>query len=347
VYAVAALLGVACAVGTTGAAAAAQPEAHQQTTQEAKPDARGERAGRSAERQADRQAEKQPPDRPAGRRGFLTAPLTPERLRDQINNRLRMAAEFQRRLEEARQKLDDGADPAEVQRGLEQLSNRFVGGAGAAGGGGGTAGGGAGGNRNDARPALDGLDGLGFDAPPRGGGANLTAEELDQARGTLRALRPNLLARMEETSKNDGTVLHRALNMAAPRVRALLDARRGDDKDMAELRADDLESAIDLLRAARAYGEAARAGDREKLGAAETELRSVLSRQFDVRARIQARQIEQLSRRLENARAELNKSRERRDQIVEEKARGILRGARGEGARGEGAKGGGKGAEGK
>jgi len=288
-----------------------------------------------AEKPAERNAEKG--ERPARvGAGAQQGTVTKQRLR----GRLELARAVVRKLEEAQRLADSGADAAEVEKAFAEAGRmgRFVGdgergsggpqgaGSGGAGQAGGNAGkqvdkGGRGGEKIFDLPGVAGLEDGGL-----GAGRALSAEEIASVREMFERAAPEQFAKLGEHSRGREQQMNRVLGIVAPRVRALGDAQ--DKKDgSVELRREELGNTLELIHRSREILDLGKNATPEQREAAGKRLRETLGKQFDVRLRLQGKQIDLLFERAGKMRADLNRLAEQRDKFVGDKAASMLRGA--------------------
>ena len=94
-----------------------------------------------------------------------------------------------------------------------------------------------------------------------------------------------------------------------------------------ELRREELENTLDLIHRSREILDLGKNATPEQRETAGKRLRETLGKQFDVRLRLQAKQIDQLFERAGKMRADLNRLAEQRDKFVGDKAASMIRGA--------------------
>lgn len=236
-----------------------------------------------------------------------------EALRARIVRRLEDAKRMQARLERALELFDKGAAHAEVRREMREGGPEPVG---------------AGPRPGERRP-------------PRGmregdGGWSNSGEAVLRS---LDAHEPALAARVREQMTEDPALGRRVVGWVAPRLRELIGER---DEELRGLRGAELHEGPAIVEAMRAVVQAASRGEEGEsdLSEAKQRLREALGRHYDLRVRIQQREVELLAERLEELRAELAATESRREAALDEQIEALLSQVRERAAgrgRGEGA----------
>ncbi|MBL8991511.1 MAG: hypothetical protein JNJ48_08035 [Phycisphaerae bacterium] len=288
--------GVMAAVTLTASLLWAQPEQSPPGSQPIQP---GKGPGRTMDR-PERMGEQFPAD-PAALRAFLERRA--EASRRQVE-----------RFESALRDLESGKDATEVRRGLLQREMRERGegeGPDAA------PGGPAGGPGNRGQPQATGPLGEPMVRLPE----HERAASMDVVRGE----RPDLADRIERMAAQP-EVRERIYEVLGTRLRGLAELKRSNDPEMLTLRLDEIKGVMDIIRLSTEYGRAKRAGDAEAgLTQIRDAIRASAAEQFDIRLKIQQRQVEQLIRRSERMRADLGRLADERDRIIDEKTAQLLR----------------------
>ncbi len=282
----------------------------------------------------------EPPQPPAGQpeSGPLAGPpTTPGEsatvLRERIERRLDTLREAEKRLREALVKLGEGADPAEIRRLLDvQVGRGLLQGPGP----GGTA------HRPEgARPQPDDdaprpLRGsqptpsnipahaapelMGGDLPwsPFEGerGGPLSAEERERARAVIAAARPAIIEAHEHMRRDNPQMAERGWNALSGRLRGI-EQLQTSDPALFELKLDEVENGLAMMRQTRVLFEARQSGDPARVQHERRVMRDLLSRQFDTRAKAQALQIEHLDAKLRKMKADLGEAATRKDRFIE------------------------------
>ncbi|GJQ30336.1 MAG: hypothetical protein HBSAPP03_22200 [Phycisphaerae bacterium] len=285
----------------------------------------------------------QPPqgERPAQADRPREGVLDPENLLARLERRLADSKKAQEQLQTAIERLRGGASPAEALRDLDLIAR----------GPWGERGEGFGGRRFDGEmdpPGGPMREGPGLGEPPsgprdgmrpgegrgerrgegRGMGQPMTDEAREWATTFLRENLPTLSARMDAMRQTDPAMADAMLGRLLPKLR---DAARvkEQDPDLAKLRLDELRTGINVLESIRVLRQAREAtADDPKREAgirdATAALRSVLAEQHDVRMRLQSHEIQTLTKRLEDLRAELERKRSNREAGIDDMLRRII-----------------------
>jgi hypothetical protein len=216
--------------------------------------------------------------------------------------------------------LDRGEDPVNVRRSLEQAGRELRlawGNLGMGGPGGPGMGQRMGGPEGGPRPGEGpGGPGPGGEGPRRG---PMTPEERDRLRAMLREHRPALVEKLDRLGKNDAKAVDRLLGAIAGRVSGLAESR-DHDPDMFKLRGDELDNLVSVMDAASRLALSRRSGAPEaEAQKVRAELRGYMEQQFDIRVRIQERQLQDLKRRAERMQADIDSLKGDRDKFVQSK----------------------------
>jgi len=158
------------------------------------------------------------------------------------------------------------------------------------------------------------LDREGPDWAPRA----LSPEQRERSIAFLRQHLPTLAARFNALQERNAAFADRMLSRMTPGIREAQSAER-DDPELFELRLDEMRNGLSIMDAtkkARDLASSADGSDADRR-AAEAELREALERQFDIRSRVQSREIERLERRLARLREDLAEKRGRRDSFID------------------------------
>lgn len=274
-----------------------------------------------------------PPQREAGPRAGEPGlgergPMDPKGMRERLERRLSETQRLQEQLRTAIERLEKGQSPGEAVRALDLLARPRMGR--------------EAGRGEPGRPEFEpeGMRGRGgpergrpegpgprgiregkFDgrfAPP---GAELSAEQREVVMDAVREHLPTLAARMDALREMDPEAADRLMERLAPRLREAARVRE-QDPELAQLRLEDLRTGIEVLDAIRGLRRAqgmgvgeAREGAMER---AKGDLRARLVEQHEVRMRLQAREVDALTKRLEDLKAELDRKRGEGEKNVEE-----------------------------
>lgn len=249
-----------------------------------------------------------PPDRP--REGLMD----PEALASRLEKRLAESKKTQDQLQTAIDRLKGGATPADAMRDLDLLgrgmwNERSEGPRRTDGEMDPPDGPREGPGREGGRPGDGRRDGggRGMGGPPQ----PMTDEAREWATTFLRTNLPTIATRMDALRQTDPNVADAMLGRLIPKLR---DVERAQEKepDLAKLRLDELRTGIYSLEAIRTFRKArelpASDATREgRVAEATKSLRAVLVEQHDVRLRLQAHEIQALTKRLDSLRAELER----------------------------------------
>ncbi len=260
---------------------------------------------------------------------------SPAVLKERIARRLEFVQSAQKRLQEALDKLNAGADPIEVRRLLDvQMGRGALEGvrpAPSAKGGAketGTGPDAAGEPLRSRRPVPSNVPAGGPDdvmaADPFTGGPGerspgpMTAEERERIKAVIADARPGLLAAFDEMHRQSPAAAERAFHAISGRLRGIDELRTADPAQFA-LRLDEAENALAVMRQMKTLFEARARGDAGRLAAERATMRDLLSKQFDLRTRSQAAQIEHLEKRLGRMRAELGETGAKKDRLIDKR----------------------------
>lgn len=249
---------------------------------------RGEQ-GRDGERPRDtdpgRPGEEGPP-----RRGGLN---TPELAKAAIDRRLEEIERQRDRLSKLRERIAAGEDVQALQRELRE----------------GLAWGQFGSGPNAGGP------GAGQGGGPQGGRPG--PEERREVLQSIRDLRPDLADRIDQFTKETpvgGALLGRLMPRPGEIQRLL-----AEDPALLELKLDELSGSIEMMRQVRPLVELHLAGksDSPEAGNHRAELRATVSQQYDIRGKIQERDVEALVDRLERLRRDIADRAAKREESID------------------------------
>lgn len=278
-----------------------------------------------------------PPQRGEGLRD-RPRPIDRQDLKQRLERRREATKRLLERLEAANARLEQGADPTEIQRELERLMQAWN-------PGGPRPGGPLGGGPDRETPAPGqgrgpkGPDGPGLQQgrPERpmadmagdlglGPARPLAPEERAQIREFLKDQEPEIGKLVDEIAGANPALGDRAIDGLGARMHELRELRERDPA-MFDLRRAEVRGALEMMRSARQYAEAASVNDPARVTAAEKDLRERMAAQFEARAKIQQKQISDLERRLDRMRKDLDGVQTRRDAIIDERLDALKRGA--------------------
>lgn len=242
--------------------------------------------------------------RPPAREGAPPESATADELRRFIRQRNATLERQQQILAESARMLDEGKSPDEVRAHMrEAFAEDFEG-------------------RRDAfRDHL--RDRFDRDRPPREEGpeddgaprADRPEPTPEEVLAVIKELNPRLHERLERVRAADEQAFRDMLRGAGERVRRFIDERR-DHPDRFETRVQSMR----LEREAREQARRVAGASPADRAAAEATLRATVSRLFDLRAKIQADDIERLGARLDGARRRFEAMVTNRDRLIEQHA---------------------------
>lgn len=239
------------------------------------------------------------------------APEAPDALKERLTRRIEVSRSILKRTQQALDNLNAGGDPTEIRRTLDVQLGR------------GPTDGQRSRSHTDAQafPPVPGDDA----APPQGGrhGAPLTPDERERIRAVLARVRPTLLQSIDSANESNPALAERTFIAMSGRLRGL-DELEKTNPPLFELRLDETENGLAIMRQTKALFEAHLAADAAALDRERTTMRALLARQFDLRARSQTIQVEQLETKLAKMKAELAQTASRRDAIVERRLHEML-----------------------
>ncbi len=151
----------------------------------------------------------------------------------------------------------------------------------------------------------------------RGGGrGGLTEDQSATVLELIRAQRPALAARIEVLNP---TERREAINRAAPKLRNMIEMKRNDPQGYELYKQQWIleNQAGDLARRLKSV----KGDEAAKLHA---ELRAVSEQQFDIRSKLQDRDVSKLETRVAQLRADIQKQQNNRDQLIENQMKRLL-----------------------
>ncbi len=261
-------------------------------------------------------------------------------LRELLERRMEEHRANGKRIEEALQRLNGGADAATVSREyFDAIREARRPGAGTRGAPAGEEGAGSPGAQ---RPGKEPGGGMG-----RGsefgmfGGPKLSAEERAAAIKVLEDRHPDLVAKVVALAGGSSETLSRFKEAVAARVRTL-EATREKDPEEAALRLTELSTGLDLMRLGRELADAKKQGNLETAGPAlRARLVEALSTQFDARQQLSKLLLKRLREGADKQEAEIIAKDNDRAGLINKRTEDFLkmieRGRRGESREGESA----------
>lgn len=267
-------------------------------------------------------AQPAPDQPPQGRSQEGKPPLDREALKARLQRRLEESRKSQERLEAAIKRLDEGASPDDVRTEMEgDIRGGRGGGPQAMRGNGGGPG----------RPDGEGRGGR-FGDRGRGPGEGPPPAPVPDRELVLEFLKNHpgpMATRLSEAIKNNPREADVMIGRLAPRVREFMSER---DPQTRDLRIEEFQLGPEIFAASRRLAEAMRAGPDDsrdgEVKEAESALREVLTRQFDVRLKLHTRELETLEKRLRELREEVDENVKGRDEKIEKRLRDIEDGIR-------------------
>jgi hypothetical protein len=227
----------------------------------------------------------QPDARPENRQELPSDPAAAKKL---IERRLDETVKHEERLRAALKDLEQGKAPADVLKEFEPHARDAV--------------------RDTRRPG-DIDNRARTDRGPDRQARKITPEERAHALKFLHDASPVLGARFDDIIKKDPEYADRALGHMMGRIREAETAKERGNEWLYKLRVEEMEggaAVIDAMRAFRAAN-SANPQDAAKLNAATEQLRAALSRQLDNRLSLQTNEIDSLTKRLADLKADLEK----------------------------------------
>lgn len=261
------------------------------------------------------------------------APRDPKMLREMIDRGLDESARATRRFEEARKMLDDGRPPDEVVRFLREarsgmLADRFV-------------------ERfrrgerpeppaplfdrdqgqgrptEPKGPEARGPDGKGPDARP---GPGMSPEQHAELMKFIRDVRPDFADRLEEWKKNEPGAFRAIMGRLVPKAVDAFRARN-DDKDLYELRKEDLRATILVVEKAHELRRWQMEHKGEEIDASKkTELRDLMGKGYDARTKVREYEAQQLANRLESTKKQIQEAKDARESLLDRAVDEVLKG---------------------
>lgn len=169
------------------------------------------------------------------------------------------------------------------------------------------------------------------EGPERGEGhRGPDADDSRNPRRVIQSLRersPKLADRLEDLMRTHPEFGRRIIARTGSRLKEV-DQAQDQDAQLVALRTQELENGVDIMDQARRVGDLAsrKDADARELSAQREALRGLVIRQFDIRTKIRARQIENLAKGLESAKHELDERIAQREKIIERSMKQIEKG---------------------
>jgi hypothetical protein len=253
-------------------------------------------------KQVERRPEPPPADvRGETRRDAVDDPAEATRM---LNRSLQDIEQRRERVREALRKIEQGTPVREAMRGIDLRPER-------------------GGDRRDGpggQPRAREPGGLG-EAMGQPGSRRMehppTPEQREHVRKFMREHLPKVADRMEKNEKENPEGFERGLTRLIPRIDDAEEVRTHDPK-LFSLRVREIDGQIRVVEAIRADREAKESNDPSRIEQATQELRGALTAQMDTRLELQDHEIEGLTKRLEELRADVEKKRSGREAAIDE-----------------------------
>jgi hypothetical protein len=233
------------------------------------------------------------PERPDARQDAL--PADPALAKRFLERRLEETTKREEHLKALLARLNTGESPADVGKDLEPART----------------------GRDQARRSADQEQHA--PRPERQGQrAKLSSEERDHALKFLHDNSEILGARFDRLMKSDPETAERVLAHMAPRIREA-ETLKEINPTLFKLRVEEMEGGAVLVDAIRAFREAKNASpqDPARLNQATEQLRSALAHQLDNRLSVQSNEIDSLTKRLAELKADLDKKRADREAAID------------------------------
>lgn len=139
-----------------------------------------------------------------------------------------------------------------------------------------------------------------------------TPEQRAHARAFLRQHLPSVADRLDAVERTSPDAVDGGYSRLVPRV-ADAEGLMERDPELFRLKLAEIEGTINIVEAIRAFREADAAEDPGRITATRAQLREALSRQMDTRIELQVREINALTRQLEDLKADVEQRRTNRD----------------------------------
>lgn len=157
---------------------------------------------------------------------------------------------------------------------------------------------------------------------------------------------PVMAQRLREAEKTDRAAIENTVAKIGPRIEDLLKTKR-EEPDFFPVRLQELRLGLGMFEAARQLGEVSKAAapDAELAKTLEDQLMKMGYEMFDVREKIQERDLRRVNERATQLQRELSEQRGNRDQIVRDRVNALIQRAKnaGKGGNRDGEAGGGRG----
>jgi len=256
--------------------------------------------------------DRRPGDRWADR--WDAAARDPKLLKDMIDRMLEQNGRIERRLTEAKTKLDAGSPPEDVIRMLREaragnMAEQFFQ------------------NWRERQSDDQGSRGPMFEKPPGGPGSGLDPEQRAELMKFIREVRPEFGAKLDQWQKDEPRAFRAVIGHLFMQAMDTF-RERGHDDRLYELRKEDLRASILIvekateLRALQASNKAQ--PENEQFNAAKAELRELMGKGYDSRVKVREFEADRLAKRLEETRARIQETKDVREQMLDKAVQQLL-----------------------
>lgn len=275
---------------------------------------RGETAPRADRRPGDerRRPGERTGDRPGDR--WEAAARDPKLLKEMLERMLEQNNRIEKRLADAKAKLDDGAPPAEVIGMLREaragtMAEQFFW------------------NWRERQRDDQGAQGPMFEKQPGGPGGGFDPERRDELMQFIREVRPEFGAKLDQWQKEEPKAFRAVIGHLFMQA---VDTFRERDRDqqLFELRKNDLRASILVVEKATEVRatQASSKGQPEnaELNKSKAELRELMGEGYDARVRVREYEADRLAKRLEETRARIQETKDVREQLLDRAVQQVL-----------------------
>lgn len=238
----------------------------------------------------------------------------PEQLRAFVNRMLEQNNRIERRLMDAKAKLDDGTPPGEVAEMLREaragnMAEQFFQ------------------NWRDRQRENTPAQGPMFDKPRIGPGGGPDPQQREELLEFIREVRPEFGAKLDEWQKNEpkafravvGHLMMQAVDTFHERDR---------DKQLYELRKEDLRASILIVETSaelrRKQIESKGQPESDEFVKAKAQLRDLMGQGYDARIRVREYEADRLAKRLEETRTKIQETKDVREQMLDKAVQQLL-----------------------
>lgn len=238
----------------------------------------------------------------------------PKLLEDFVDRMLEQNKRVERRLMDAKTKLDEGAPPEEVFKSLREaragnMAEQFFQ------------------NwrerqRDDAPPP-----GSMFEKPRMGPGGGLDPQQREELMVFIREIRPEFGAQLDEWQKNEPKAFRLVIGHLIMQAADTFH-ERDRDKQLYELRKDDLRASVLVIEKAtelrRMQFEGKGQPETEQFLKAKAELRELMGAGYDARIRVREYEAAKLAKRLDETRTKIQETKDVREQMLDRAVQQLL-----------------------